>query len=76
MVEGEIEAGRIYKEADFNRIMNQEPREEARQILMGMIDQREKTLVFVPTRPMRWLMTINWNPKRARIPALSSRHGR
>jgi type I restriction enzyme R subunit len=47
VVEGEIEAGRIYKEADFNRIIEIKEREKKRvEIFMGMIDQREKTLVF------------------------------
>ena len=47
VVEGEIEAGRIYREADFNRIIEIKEREKKRvEIFMGMIDQREKTLVF------------------------------
>jgi len=47
VVEGEIEAGRIYTEADFNRIIEIKEREKKRvEIFMGMIDQREKTLVF------------------------------
>jgi type I restriction enzyme R subunit len=47
VVEGEIEAGRRYEEADFNRIIEIREREKKRvEIFMDMIDQREKTLVF------------------------------
>lgn len=47
VVEGEIEAGRRYEEADFNRIIEIKEREKKRvEIFMSQIDQREKTLVF------------------------------
>ncbi len=47
LVEGEIEAGKRYEEADFNRIIEIRGREKKRvEIFMGQIDQREKTLVF------------------------------
>ena len=47
LVEGEIEAGKRYEEADFNRIIEIREREAHRvKLLMDMIDQREKTLVF------------------------------
>ncbi len=47
LVEGEIEAGRRYEEADFNRIIEIKEREKKRvEIFMSQIDQREKTLVF------------------------------
>ncbi len=47
VVEGEIEAGKRYEEKDFNRIIEIEERERKRvEIFMGLIDQREKTLVF------------------------------
>jgi type I restriction enzyme, R subunit len=47
LVEGEIEAGRVYEEKDFNRKIEIVERESARvKIFMDMIDQREKTLVF------------------------------
>jgi type I restriction enzyme R subunit len=47
VVEGEIEAGKRYEEADFNRIIEIREREKKRvEIFMGQIDQREKTLVF------------------------------
>ena len=47
VVEGEVETGRRYEEGDFNRIIEIKEREAYRvKVLMGMIDQREKTLVF------------------------------
>ncbi|MDD5198497.1 MAG: DEAD/DEAH box helicase family protein, partial [Terrimicrobiaceae bacterium] len=47
VVEGEIESGRVYEEPDFNRTIVIEERERKRVgLFMGMIDQREKTLVF------------------------------
>lgn len=47
VVEGEIEAGRLYEEPDFNKIIEIKEREKKRvEIFMSMIDQREKTLVF------------------------------
>jgi type I restriction enzyme R subunit len=47
VVEGEIDAGKRYEEADFNRIIEIREREKKRvEIFMGQIDQREKTLVF------------------------------
>lgn len=47
VVEGEIEAGRVYEEPDFNRIIEIREREKKRvELFMSMIDQREKTLVF------------------------------
>ncbi len=47
LIEGEIEAGKRYEEADFNRIIEIREREKKRvEIFMAQIDQREKTLVF------------------------------
>jgi len=47
LVEGEIEAGKRYEEADFNCIIEIRAREQKRvEIFMSQIDQREKTLVF------------------------------
>lgn len=47
LVEGEIEAGKRYEEADFNRIIEIREREKKRvEIFMSQIDQRQKTLVF------------------------------
>jgi type I restriction enzyme R subunit len=47
VVEGEVEAGKMYDEADFNRIIEIKEREKKRvEIFMGQINQNEKTLVF------------------------------
>ena len=47
LVEGEIEKGKRYQEADFNRIIEIREREAHRvQLFMNMVDQNEKTLVF------------------------------
>jgi type I restriction enzyme R subunit len=51
VVEGEIEAGKRYQEADFNRSIEIVARERKRvEIFMAAIDQREKTLVFCATQ--------------------------
>jgi type I restriction enzyme R subunit len=51
LVEGEIEAGKRYEEADFNKIIEIKEREKKRvEIFMSQIDQREKTLVFCATQ--------------------------
>jgi type I restriction enzyme R subunit len=51
LVEGEIEAGKRYEEADFNKIIEIKEREKKRvEIFMGQIDQREKTIVFCATQ--------------------------
>ncbi len=47
VVEGEIEAGKLYEEADFNKTIEIREREKKRvEIFMGLINQNEKTLVF------------------------------
>ena len=47
VVEGEIEAGKVYEEGDFNRSIEIREREKKRvQILLSQINQNEKTLVF------------------------------
>ncbi|HCC54863.1 MAG TPA: restriction endonuclease subunit R, partial [Desulfobulbaceae bacterium] len=47
VVEGEIEAGRLYEEPDFNKIIEIKEREKKRvEIFMTLIDQRQKSLVF------------------------------
>jgi type I restriction enzyme R subunit len=47
VVEGEVEAGKFYDEPDFNKIIEIKEREKKRvEILMGQINQNEKTLVF------------------------------
>jgi len=47
VVEGEVEAGRRYTEADFNKIIEIKEREKKRvELFMGQINQNEKSLVF------------------------------
>ena len=51
VVEGEIEAGKRYEEADFNKIIEIKEREKHRvKLFLEQIDQREKTLVFCATQ--------------------------
>ena len=51
LVEGAIDAERVYTEADFNRIIEIEARERYRvQTFMELIDQNQKTLVFCATQ--------------------------
>jgi superfamily II DNA or RNA helicase/predicted GIY-YIG superfamily endonuclease len=51
VIEGDIEVGKVYEEADFNKNIEIQERERKRvEIFMGMIDQREKTLVFCATQ--------------------------
>lgn len=51
LIEGELEAGKLYKEADFNKIIEIKDRESHRvKLFMDQIDQREKTLVFCATQ--------------------------
>jgi type I restriction enzyme R subunit len=47
VVEGEIEAGKVYDEPDFNRTLEIREREKKRvEIFLSQINQNEKTLVF------------------------------
>ncbi len=51
VVEGEVEEGKVYKESDFNRIIEIKEREENRvKLFMDLINQNEKTLVFCATQ--------------------------
>ncbi|MBS4021142.1 MAG: DEAD/DEAH box helicase family protein [Dethiobacter sp.] len=51
IIEGDVEAGKIYVEADFNRIIEIKEREAKRvQILLSEINQSEKTIVFCATQ--------------------------
>lgn len=51
VVSGEIESGKRYEEKDFNKIIEIKERETYRvKLLMGVIDQREKTIVFCATQ--------------------------
>ena len=51
LIEGDIEQGKRYEEADFNKIIEIAERERARvKIFMGQINQNEKTIVFCATQ--------------------------
>jgi len=51
VLQGEVEDGRVYEEADFNRVIEIKEREAARvRIFMDQIDQSEKGLVFCATQ--------------------------
>jgi len=51
VVEGEVEQGRLYTEADFNKIIEIKEREAKRvDVYLNEVDQREKTLVFCATQ--------------------------
>lgn len=51
LIEGEVETGKIYKEPDFNKIIEIREREEHRvKLFMDRINQKEKTLVFCATQ--------------------------
>lgn len=52
VVEGEIEAGRVYDESDFNNSIEIREREKKRvEVFMSQINQNEKTLVFCANQP-------------------------
>ncbi|MBU0459557.1 MAG: DEAD/DEAH box helicase family protein [Nanoarchaeota archaeon] len=51
IIEGEVETGKIYEEADFNRIIEIKEREAKRvTIFMNEINQNEKAIVFCATQ--------------------------
>lgn len=51
VIEGEVEAGKIYTEVDFNRIIEIKEREAKRvKIFLSEIDQKEKAIVFCATQ--------------------------
>jgi len=51
VVDGDIEEGRIYKEADFNKIIEIEAREAKRvEIFMDEANQKEKAIIFCATQ--------------------------
>jgi type I restriction enzyme R subunit len=51
VVEGEIEEGKVYQEADFNRIIEIKAREAKRvDLFLSDINQNEKTIVFCATQ--------------------------
>ncbi|MFA0964054.1 EcoAI/FtnUII family type I restriction enzme subunit R [Roseivirga sp. BDSF3-8] len=51
VLDGEIDPKRLYREEDFNRIIEIKEREKYRvQLLMEHLDQRQKTIVFCATQ--------------------------
>ena len=51
LVEGEIEAGKRYEEADFNKLIEIKEREKKRvEIFLSQINPQDKTLVFYATQ--------------------------
>ncbi|MCK5198389.1 MAG: DEAD/DEAH box helicase family protein, partial [Spirochaetales bacterium] len=51
IIEGEIEAGKLYEEEDFNRNIEIREREEKRvQIYLDEVNQNEKTIIFCATQ--------------------------
>ena len=51
IIEGEVEVGKIYKEADFNKIIEIKAREAKRvKIVLSEINQNEKTIIFCATQ--------------------------
>jgi type I restriction enzyme, R subunit len=51
VIEGEVETGKVYEEADFNRIIEIKEREAKRvKILLSEINQNEKAIVFCATQ--------------------------
>ena len=79
VVEGDIETGKRYEEKDFNKIIEIKEREAYRvKLLMGMINQREKTIVFCATqahalavRDLINQMTSSKDPMYCKRPALA-----
>ncbi len=64
MVEGDIDAGKRYEEKDFNKIIEIKEREAYRvKLFMGMIDQREKTIVFGATQAHHHFSDPEWDGK-------------
>ncbi len=52
VLEGEIEEGKLYRESDFNKVIEMEAREKKRvDIFMRDINQKQKTLVFCANQP-------------------------
>lgn len=51
LIEGEVESGKLYQEADFNKVIEIKEREAHRvRLFMEQINQNEKTLVFCATQ--------------------------
>jgi type I restriction enzyme R subunit len=51
IIEGEVEEGKIYEEADFNKIIEIKEREAKRvRVILDEINQNEKTIIFCATQ--------------------------
>jgi type I restriction enzyme R subunit len=51
VIEGEVEQGKVYEEADFNRVIEIKAREAKRvRIVLDEIDQNQKTIIFCATQ--------------------------
>jgi type I restriction enzyme R subunit len=51
LIEGEVEEGKLYREEDFNRVIEIKEREKYRvKVFMEAIDQNQKTIVFCATQ--------------------------
>ena len=51
LIEGEVEEGKLYKEEEFNRVIEIKEREKYRvKVFLDAIDQTQKTLVFCATQ--------------------------
>jgi type I restriction enzyme, R subunit len=52
VVEGEVEEGKLYKEADFNKIIEIKAREKARvEQFLSLANPKEKTIIFCANQP-------------------------
>ncbi len=68
VIEGEVEQGKIYEEADFNRIIEIKERENKRvKIILDEINQNEKTIIFCANQTHALVVRdlINQNKKSA-----------
>ncbi len=74
LIEGEVETGKRYAEADFNRIIEIREREAHRvKVFMGLINQEEKTSFSAPARTTRWPpATSSTRARKARTPTTAT----
>jgi len=69
IIEGEIEEGKLYKEEDFNKIIEIKAREEKRvRIFMNEANENEKTIIFCATQEHAALIRdiVNQNKKQSK----------
>jgi len=69
IIEGEIEDGKLYKEEDFNKIIEIKAREEKRvRIFMNEANENEKTIIFCATQEHAALIRdiVNQNKKQSK----------